>query len=48
MITDGINDALNDQALNHMIAESYELDDIVDAHLSMESNTVVGNIVINL
>ena len=48
MITNGINDALNDQALNHMIAESYELDDIVDAHLSMESNTVVGNIVINL
>jgi len=48
MITNGINDALNDQALNHMITESYELDDIVDAHLSMESNTVVGNIVINL
>ena len=48
MITNGINDALNDQALNHMIAESYELDDIVDAHLSMESNAVVGNIVINL
>ena len=48
MITNGINDALNDEALNHMITESYELDDIVDAHLSMESNTVVGNIVINL
>ena len=47
-ITNGINDALNDQAINHMITESYELDDIVDAHLSMESNAVVGNIVINL
>ena len=48
MIFNGLNEAMNDGALNHIITESYALDDIIDAHQSMESNQVIGNIVINI
>ena len=48
MIVNGLNEAINDGALNHIIAESYALDDIINAHQSMESNQVIGNIVINI
>ena len=48
MIVNGLNEATNDGALNHIIAESYALDDIINAHQSMESNQVIGNIVINI
>jgi len=48
MIVNGLNEAMNDGALNHIIAESYPLDDIINAHQSMESNQVIGNIVINI
>ena len=48
LIVNGLNRAMNDQALNHMISESYSLDEIVDAHLSMESNQVIGNIVVKI
>ena len=48
MIVNGLNEAMNDGALNHIITESYALDDIIDAHQSMESNQVIGNIVINI
>lgn len=48
MIVNGLNEAMNDGALNHVITESYALDDIIDAHQSMESNQVIGNIVINI
>ena len=48
MIVNGLNEAMNDGALNHIIAESYALDDIINAHQSMESNQVIGNIVINI
>ncbi len=47
MIVNGLNDAMSDEALTHMISESYALDEIIDAHQSMESNQVIGNIVIN-
>ena len=48
MIVNGLNEAMNDGALNHIITESYALDDIIDAHQSMESNQVIGNIVIKI
>ena len=48
MIVNGLNEAMNDGALNHIFAESYALDDIINAHQSMESNQVIGNIVINI
>ena len=48
MIVNGLNAAMNDQALTHLVSESYALDDIVDAHLSMESNQVIGNIVVGI
>ena len=48
MIVNGLNEAMKDGALNHVITESYALDDIIDAHQSMESNQVIGNIVINI
>ena len=47
MIVNGLNDAMSDEALTHMISESYALDEIIDAHQSMESSQVIGNIVIN-
>ena len=48
MIVNGLNEAMNDGALSHVITESYALDDIIDAHQSMESNQVIGNIIINI
>ncbi len=48
MIVNGLNDAMNDQALTHLVSESYALDDIIDAHRSMESNRVIGNIVVTI
>ena len=48
MIVNGLNAAMNDQALTHLVSESYALDDIVNAHLSMESNQVIGNIVVGI
>jgi len=47
MIVNGLNDAMSDEALTHIISESYALDEIIDAHQSMESSQVIGNIVIN-
>ena len=47
-IVNGLNAAMNDRALTHLVSESYALDDIVNAHLSMESNRVIGNIVVDI
>ena len=47
-IVNGLNAAMNDRALTHLVSESYALDDIVNAHLSMESNRVIGNIVVGI
>ena len=47
-IVNGLNAAMNDRALTHLVTESYALDDIVNAHLSMESNRVIGNIVVGI
>ena len=47
-IVNGLNAAMNDRALTHLVSESYALDDIVNAHLSMESARVIGNIVVGI
>ena len=47
-IVNGLNAAMNDRALTHLVTESYALDDIVNAHLSMEGNRVIGNIVVGI
>jgi len=44
----GISSALNANVLSHMITKSYTLKNIIDAHESMESGTIVGNIVVSL
>ena len=43
-----LNSAMNDGALQHLVTQSYALDEIIDAHESMESNKVIGNIVIDI
>ena len=45
-IISGISSALNDKVLSHMVTESYALENIVDAHESMEGGSVIGNIVV--
>ena len=39
---------MDDGALKHLVTESYALDEIIDAHESMESNQVIGNIVVQI
>lgn len=41
-----VNQAIEDGALQHAIAERYTLDDIVAAHESQEASKIIGNIVI--
>jgi NADPH2:quinone reductase len=47
-IINGICSALNNNILSHMIAKSFAINDIIDAHESMESGSIVGNIIISL
>ena len=47
-IIKGLTQALNENALKHLIAQKFSMDDIVDAHESMESGSVIGNIVIEI
>lgn len=44
----GINDALSDGWLRHTIAATYPLDDVVAAHIAVESGAVIGNVVVRL
>ncbi len=47
-IISGISSALDANVLSHMITKSYTLENIIDAHESMESSNVIGNIVVSL
>ena len=40
--------ALNENALKHLIASSYSLNEVMDAHKEVESNKNVGNVIINV
>ncbi len=47
-IIKGLTRALNENALKHLIAQKFSMDDVVAAHESMESGSVIGNIVIEI
>lgn len=48
LIINGLNRAIDDGALQHLVTQTYALDEIIDAHESMESNQVIGNIVVQI
>ena len=47
-INKGITSALSDNALTPIIAESFNLSEIINAHQSLEEDSVIGNVVINI
>ena len=47
-INEGITAALTDHALNPIIAESFALTDITDAHKAVEAGSVIGNVIITI
>ena len=48
VILNGLSELLNQNSLKHMISQTYSIDDIVNAHVAMESGSVIGNIVIEI
>lgn len=47
-INKGITSALSDNALTPIIAESFNLSEIINAHQSLEEGSIIGNVVINI
>ena len=47
-INKGITSALSDSVLTPIIAESFNLSEIINAHQSLEEGSVIGNVVINI
>ena len=47
-INEGITAALTDNALNPIIAESFALTDVIDAHKTVEAGSVIGNVIITI
>ena len=47
-IVEGLSNYLNNDSLKHMISKSYSMNEIVEAHKTMESGFLIGNIVINI
>ena len=47
-INEGITAALSDNALNPIIAESFPLPSIIDAHKAVEAGSVIGNVIITI
>ena len=47
-ISNGLSEFLNKGSLKHMITKTFSIDDIVCAHEEMESESVIGNIVIEI
>jgi len=47
-INKGITSALSDNVLTPIIAESFNLSEIINAHQSLEEGSVIGNVVINI
>ena len=48
ILIEGMTKALNENALKHLIASSFSLDDVVDAHEEVESNKNVGNVIVTV
>ena len=47
-IVEGLSNYLNNDSLKHMITKSYSMDEIVEAHKTMEGGSLIGNIIINI
>ena len=47
-IVEGLSNYLNNDSLKHMISKSYSMDEIVEAHKTMEGGSLIGNIIINI
>ena len=47
-IKEGITAALTDNALNPIIAQSFPLPSIIDAHKAVEAGSVIGNVIITI
>ena len=47
-INKGITAALTDNALNPIIAESFALTDVIDAHKTVEAGSVIGNVIVTI
>ena len=48
ILIEGMTKALNENALKHLIASSFSLNDVVDAHKEVESNKSVGNVIVTI
>ena len=48
ILIEGMTKALNENALKHLIASSFSLNDVVDAHEEVESNKNVGNVIVTV
>ena len=47
-IIEGLSKMLNENSLKHIVAKSFSIDNIIEAHEAMESGSVIGNIVIDM
>jgi NADPH2:quinone reductase len=47
-IVNGITKALNENALSHQIAQTFELSELVTAHQSVETGSIIGNTIITI
>ena len=47
-IKEGITAALTDNALNPIIAQSFPLPSVIDAHKTVEAGSVIGNVIITI
>ena len=47
-IVNGLTEALNENALSHQIAQTFELSQLVAAHQSIETASIIGNTVITI
>ena len=47
-IVEGLSNYLNNDSLKHMITKSYSMNEIVEAHKTMEGGSLIGNIIINI
>ena len=48
ILIEGMTKALNENALEHLIASSFSLNDVVGAHEEVESNKNVGNVIVTV
>jgi NADPH2:quinone reductase len=47
-IINGLTKALSENALVHQIAKSFDLAETIQAHKTVETGKLIGNVVINL